>query len=60
MKNLEAGANPMLLNKGIMAAMEVVSDHILRLDQAHVYAGMDFDKCNSYRICCDAAKPVLL
>jgi chaperonin GroEL len=28
-KNLAAGANPMLLKKGIMAAIEVVSDHIL-------------------------------
>src|SRR5690606_1591165 len=29
MKNLAAGANPMLLKKGIMAALEAVSDHIL-------------------------------
>jgi len=29
MKNLAAGANPMLLKKGIMAALENVSDHIL-------------------------------
>lgn len=29
MRNLAAGANPMLLKKGIMAATEVVSDHIM-------------------------------
>ncbi|MBZ0276708.1 MAG: chaperonin GroEL, partial [Anaerolineae bacterium] len=29
MKNLAAGANAMLLKKGIMAALEAVSDHIL-------------------------------
>jgi len=28
-KNLAAGANPMLMKKGIMAALEAVSDHIL-------------------------------